>query len=191
MDRRRKGSIVVMTFINLSILAHRRSLLGREAVSNFLYETVLIRIVPGVHLLQERGHYVMRALSGRVGSGGGRRELNHEFFLCTRATAPPRVVKHPRTYAVQGSSYPAKAEKIAVNRTVNTRIPCELENAKIWQVEKLATQRISQLRHRGRTQPRGIRNRDVPQLPVLPNCSSFLHEFFKKSNELDTHSALL
>ena len=113
------------------------------------------------------------------------------LFLCTRATAPPRAVKPPERYAVDGAIRPKKAAKITLIGSLDTRLPCEPEIAKLWQVEKLATQRVSELRHRGRIQPWGIRNRNIPKLPPLSNCSRLLHERPEKYDKLNTHTALL
>ena len=120
-----------------------------------------------------------------------RRFLKQGASLCTRATAPPRTAKPPERYAVDGAIRLKKAAKIALIGSLDTRLPCEPEIAKLWQVEKLATQRVSELRHRGRIQPWGIRNRNIPKLPPLSNCSRLLHERFEKSDKLNTHTALL
>lgn len=57
--------------------------------------------------------------------------------------------------------------------------------------KKLATQRVSKLRHRGWIQPRRIWNRDIPQLPPLSDRSRLLHKRPEKSDKLDSHTALL
>ena len=53
-------------------------------------------------------------------------------FLCTRATAPPRVVKPPEPHAMELSSSPAKAVKTSIKETLDTRIRCESEIAQIF-----------------------------------------------------------
>jgi hypothetical protein len=59
------------------------------------------------------------------------REAKALLFLCTRATSPPRVVKPPDPHAMERSSSPAKAVKISIKETLDTRIRCEPEIAKI------------------------------------------------------------
>lgn len=54
------------------------------------------------------------------------------FFLCTRAAAPPRVVKPPEPHAMELSSSPAKAVKTSIKETLDTRIRCESEIAQIF-----------------------------------------------------------
>lgn len=78
-----------------------------------------------------------------------------------------------------------------LKRTLDTRIPCESENAKIRCRQKLATKHVSELRHRGRIQTRGIRHCHVSRPPSRSHRSSLLHELLKKSNEPNAHTTLL
>ena len=82
--------------------------------------------------------------------------------LCTRATKQAGEERRESPPKYQAEEKVPMTQTSAWNWSLDTRVPREPENATIGRVIALARKYVSELRHRGWIQPRGIRSCNVP-----------------------------